>query len=150
MSGQRSRFVVGSVIIALALVASACAGFPNPFAPSSSTTTTDSTASATSSAFAISTATVAVDNSALTVACPSSVTFTATITSNKDGVIAYKWERSDGSATATQTLTFPNATSLTAVNTWPVTSTTSGWQRLHVVTPNDVSSNAVNFTVTCK
>ena len=150
MSGQRSRFVVAFGIIIVALVATACAGFPNPFAPSSTSSTTSSTSSSSSSTFGVNTATVAVDNSALSVACPSSVTFTATITSNKDGVIAYKWERSDGSATATQTLTFPNATSLTAVNTWPVSATTSGWQRLHVVTPNDVSSNAVNFTVTCK
>ena len=150
MSRQRARFVMWSGIAVLALSAAACAGFPNPFAASSTTTDTTSTSSTPSSSFAITTATLAVDNSALNVACPAAVTFTATLTSNKDGVIAYKWERSDGSSTATQTLSFPAATSLAASNTWSIPATASGWQRLHVVTPNDISSNAVNFTVTCK
>ncbi|MCX6539316.1 MAG: hypothetical protein NT151_10365 [Acidobacteria bacterium] len=150
MSGQRSRLVVWFGIVALAVAATACSELLNPFKPSSTTSNSGSTSTTTSSAFAITTATVVVDNSALNVTCPGNVTFTATLTSNKDGVIAYKWERSDGSATATQTLTFPSATSLTAVNTWQVPATTSAWQLLHVVTPNDISSNPVNFTVTCK
>jgi len=66
------------------------------------------------------------------------------------GVITYKWERSDGSATPTATLTFPGATSLAAIDVWQLSATTSGWERLHVLTPTDLTSNAVTFTLTCR
>ena len=153
MSAQRQTRVGWIALLAVAAIgASACNGW-NPFKPSSDTTSTSTsttTASTGSSSFAITAATASADNTALSVTCPGTVTFSTNLTSNKDGVIAYKWERSDGSATATETLTFPSATTLTASNSWKVTATTSGWQRLHVVTPNDLTSNAVNFTVTCK
>ena len=142
----RVASLVGLVVLVMA--ATGCSQLQSLFSPSSTSSTSSTTAATTT--FAVTTATAAVDNAAASATCPAKVTFTGTITTNMQGVITFKWERSDGSATPTETLTFPSATSLTAVNAWQLSATTSGWQRLHVMTPTDLVSNAVNFVLTCK
>lgn len=146
MLGYRARLIGYVAIVIVALAATACSDLLNPF----KTTTPTSPTPTTPAAFKITAATTAVDSPAFAGACPKRLTFSGTITSNDAGTITFKWERSDGSATPTETLTFPNATSLTTVNVWEIPATASGWQRLRVVTPNDLTSAAVTFSVTCQ
>jgi len=153
MAVQRNRLLPWLAIAVTILATAACNG-ANPFSasttPTTGTTGTTGTTTPTPVTFAVTAAVLTVDNPSVNVTCPATVNFTANVTSNKDGVIVYNWERSDGSATPTQTLTFPAATSLNVSGTWQITSTYSGWQRLHVLSPTDLASNSGTFTVTCK
>ncbi len=147
MTARRAHVTALLGITVLAMAALACDQLLSPFRPSS---TSSSTTGSTTVAFKITTVTAIVDNTSSNGTCPVRFTFTGTLSSNDAGTVTYKWERSDGSATPTETMAFPNATSLTASNTWEIGSSISGWQRLHVLTPNDVFSNAVNVQLTCK
>jgi hypothetical protein len=77
------------------------------------------------------------------------VNFSGSITVNAAGTVTYRWEKSDGSSTASQNLNFSGAGSQTVTDTWDLTAKNSGWEKLHVLTPNDVTSNQANYSVTC-
>jgi hypothetical protein len=69
------------------------------------------------------------------------------------GTVTYRWERSDG---ATGPVLTWNATAgaLTKdeATSWTLgTAGTSGtfWEKIHVLTPNDISSNQATFTLSC-
>lgn len=147
MIARRAHMTALLEIIVLAMAALACDQLLNPFKPSSTSSTTSGS---TTAAFKITTVAAVVDNSSSNSTCPVRFTFTGTLASNDAGTVTFKWERSDGSATPTETLAFPSATALTASNTWELGSSINGWQRLHVLTPNDVFSNTVNVQLTCK
>jgi hypothetical protein len=147
MTARRAPVTAILGITVLAMAALACDQLLSPFKPSS---TSSSTTGSTTVAFKITTVTAIVDNFSSNSTCPVRFTFTGTMSSNDAGAVTFKWERSDGSATPTETMAFPSATSLTASNTWEIGSSISGWQRLHVLTPNEMFSNAVNVQMTCK
>jgi hypothetical protein len=90
---------------------------------------------------------VGVDQYPFTGPCPKTIHFWGTITTNGPGTVTYRWERSDG-ATAPETITFTAAGSQTVTNLWTRGEGT-GWQRLHVLTPNDAGSSQIDFTITC-
>jgi len=90
---------------------------------------------------------VGVDQYPFTGPCPKTIHFWGIIATNGPGTVTYRWERSDG-ATAPETLTFTAAGSQVVTNLWTRGEGT-GWQRLHVLTPNDATSSQIDFAVTC-
>ena len=119
------------------------------------TTTSTLTATITSTTvpIAVSNAVVTVDPSTVTVACPytTSFTFTGYITINGPGSVSYRWERSDGTSGSTQTINFTGSGTQTVNDNWTISSTTgfTGWEKLHILSPNDLSSNQGVFVITC-
>ncbi|MGB8708135.1 MAG: hypothetical protein WCD72_09380 [Dehalococcoidia bacterium] len=90
---------------------------------------------------------VGVDQYPFTGPCPKTIHFWGIIAANGPGTVTYRWERSDG-ATAPETITFTAAGSQAVTNLWTRGEGT-GWQRLHVLTPNDAVSSQIDFAVTC-
>jgi hypothetical protein len=82
-------------------------------------------------------------------ACPKTFTYTATFTANGPGTATYRWEREDLRYSGIQSITFTAAGTQTAVMQWEMNETFSGWIRAHVITPSDITSIPVNFTLTC-
>ena len=71
------------------------------------------------------------------------------ITTNGPGSVTYRWERSDGATGQTETLNFTGAGTQTVTNSWQLSANGSFWERVHVLTPNDTSSNDASFTNNC-
>lgn len=96
------------------------------------------------------TAAVAPTTSAV---CPTTYNFSASITTNAAGTVTYKWERSDGAGAPTETISFASAGTQTVTDTWMRGVTTPpgtpGWERVHILTPNDLTSNKAELTQTC-
>lgn len=79
-------------------------------------------------------------------------TFTATITLEKSGTVIYKWLRSDGAETASQTLSFSEAGTKTVTASWQPDFKDlefSGWQKMKISSPVEIESNHASFTVFC-
>lgn len=74
--------------------------------------------------------------------------FNGTITTNGAGTVRYTWERSDGALSPEKTAYFANAGTQTVTDTWSLNANYSGWARLHVLSPNDTSSNMATFSHT--
>lgn len=74
--------------------------------------------------------------------------FVGSITANGAGTVRYTWERSDGAWSPEETATFTGAGVKTVSNTWSLTSSYSGWERLHVLSPNNMLSNMATFSHT--
>lgn len=83
--------------------------------------------------------------------CPTTFNFTANITTNAAGSVTYKWERSDGASGTTETLVFTGAQTKTVETTWSIGNDEppSKWEKVHILTPNDISSNQATFTLNC-
>jgi hypothetical protein len=82
-------------------------------------------------------------------ACPATITFKGTISTNKPAVVKYKFIRSDGAIAPVQTLTFSAAGSKTVSTTWTRGSDCTGWVAIKVVSPVSVESNKANFSIRC-
>jgi hypothetical protein len=91
---------------------------------------------------------VGVDQYPFTGPCPKTIHFWGIITANGPGTVTYRWERSDGTTTALEILTFTAAGSQTITNLW-TRDEGFGWQSLHVLTPNDAVSSQIDFAITC-
>ena len=92
---------------------------------------------------------VGVDQYPFTGPCPKTIRFWGTIAATGPGTVTYRWERSDNTtAAAPEVITFAAAGSQTVTNLWTRGEGT-GWQRLHVLTPNDVVSSQIDFVMTC-
>jgi len=91
---------------------------------------------------------VGIDQYPYNGACPKTINFWGTITTNGPGTVTYTWERSDGSSTGPESITFSTASTKTVTNQW-----TRGegieWQRLHILTPDDGVSSQIDFELTC-
>jgi len=98
---------------------------------------------------AVTSVTASVDPTSYSGPGPKSFTFSAVITVNGPCIVTYKWERSDHATGPTQTITFDTAGSQTVTYTWTSISVSpySGWGRIHILTPNDMTSNQANFTL---
>ena len=98
---------------------------------------------------------MAVDESVFSGACPHLFTFSATFTVNQAATLTYALEA--GSETpgfsfnlpAAQTSSF-NAGTYTLSFPLEFSSSVSGWVRLHITAPVDVTSSQVNFSLTCQ
>jgi hypothetical protein len=99
--------------------------------------------------FRVTDATVSVTPSTIATSCPYTFTCTVTITATAAGTVTYRWERSDGGYSPTQTMTFTTAGSQTAATGWPRETTGTHWVRVRVLTPNELVSNQASFNLTC-
>ncbi len=75
--------------------------------------------------------------------------FSAVITVNGPGTVTYRWERKDGAIGTTKSITFAAAGSKTVTTSWTLSGDYSGWQRVHILTPNVKFSNKASFTLDC-
>jgi hypothetical protein len=82
-------------------------------------------------------------------ACPKTFTYYASITANGPGAVTYRWERSDGKYSDVQAISFYEAGTKTATMQWDLSESSSGWYRIHVLTPYDAASNPVYYTLKC-
>lgn len=120
---------------------------PTPKPTPTKTPTPTSTSTPTPAAFQV-TSVVAVA-SVPGGSCPKTVNFSANITTNQGGTVTYKWERSDNAGAPTESLSFASASTQSVSDTWSLGANYSGWERLHILTPNDLTSNQASFTLTC-
>ncbi len=81
--------------------------------------------------------------------CPAIFVFSSIITTNGPGTIRYQWERSDSTASPAQTLAFASAGTQAVTTQWNLGASTTGWARLHILSPNDLTSNNAAFTLAC-
>ncbi len=82
--------------------------------------------------------------------CPRTVTFSATMSVNGGPVtVVYRWERSDGATGPTQSLYFGASSAQVIGDSWTLGTSYSGWERVHVLSPNDTYSNQASFALTC-
>jgi hypothetical protein len=100
--------------------------------------------------FAVTNAWVIVNPKVFTGACPKTFGLVGNITTNGPGTVTYRWERSDGGASPTQTYTFESASTFSPFTSWPREASGSYWVRIHIITPNDMVSEQANFTLTCE
>jgi hypothetical protein len=99
--------------------------------------------------FAVTRVEVIAQPSTFTGICPKTFTFTATFTANGPGTATYRWEREDLRYSGIADVTFNSAGTQTATVQWNMSETSSGWIRAHVLTPTDITSIPVNFTLIC-
>jgi hypothetical protein len=99
--------------------------------------------------FSVTNVTANTEPSTFSGPCPKIFTFYATITANGPGAVTYRWERSDGAYSETQSVTFYEAGIKTMTSQWELGESASGWHRIHILTPNNMSSNQVYYTLTC-
>ncbi len=81
--------------------------------------------------------------------CPINIYSEAVITVNGAGTVSYRWEDSEGGIKPTENVYFSSAGSQSVGTWWPVGQSATLWVRLHVLSPNDTSSNQASFTVNC-
>jgi hypothetical protein len=83
--------------------------------------------------------------------CPVTFAFSSIITSDSAGTVAYRWEWSNGGIGPTTTITFSGAGSQTVTTTWTLgpSGTNTYWEQVHVLSPNDTTSNQASFTLSC-
>jgi uncharacterized protein YraI len=100
--------------------------------------------------FAVSDITLSVNPSASVGACPKVFQFTAQVTANQSGNVTYQWERSDGVTSAQQNLNFASASTQIANTNWSLSLEGNHWARLHILSPNDMTSNQAAFSLQCE
>jgi hypothetical protein len=124
-----SGTVSGALWLACALLVGAC-GKDNPTRPA----VVDVTASVGPNAY--------IDH------CPGVFSFTGSVTSTS-GTVTYRWERSDGATGPEQTLSFAKSGTQTITDSWELSAVGTFWERVHVLSPMDLSSNKATFTNAC-
>lgn len=81
--------------------------------------------------------------------CPETYTVTGKITVNKAGTVKYKWVRSDGTLSSTQTLTFSSVGTKPITDSWTINGDSyAGWEQIQVTSPNSMTSSKATFTFT--
>jgi hypothetical protein len=81
--------------------------------------------------------------------CPYQFNFSGIITVNGPGTVTYQWERSDGTSDPAQTATFSSAGSQIVTTYWYLGAIGTGWYRLHILSPNNTTSNQAFFVLNC-
>lgn len=82
--------------------------------------------------------------------CPQTFTFNGSIQTNGAGSVTYRWERSDGTFGAIQSLPFAFAGTQNVIpHTWNLNFTTNGWARLQIISPSAPPSPLANFSLNC-
>jgi hypothetical protein len=122
---------------------------PTPTSPTTSSPSTTIIIPIPTVTFAVTSAIASVDLPVYSGGCPKRLTFTALISTNGPGTVTYRWERSDGSPGPVQTLVFPSAGTQSAGEYWQLGGSYSGWDRIHILTPNDLLSNQAGFNLIC-
>ena len=86
--------------------------------------------------------------------CPAVITFTGKIKSTLQGVVTYKFIRSDGAIAPVQTLVFRAPGVQTVSTTWtlggiPALPAYAGWEAIEILSPMALTSNHANFKIRC-
>ncbi len=100
--------------------------------------------------FAVSDVTVNVNPSASVGSCPVVFQFSAQVTVNQPGNVTYRWERSDGSSSSENNLNFAGPGTQAANTNWNLGVEGNHWERLHILSPNDMTSNQASFSLQCE
>ena len=108
-----------------------------------------------SATLSISNVTMSVNPTEFTGACPKTFTFTGKFTLNIPASITYKLEAGSDDPAFTFTLPSPQTSNFGAgdqVVTYVLdfSNSVSGWVRLHITAPADVSSEQATFSLTCE
>jgi hypothetical protein len=99
--------------------------------------------------FAVTSVVASTSPSTFTGACPKTFTLNATITANGPGTVTYRWEREDLRYSDMQNITFNAAGTQTTTLQWNFGETSSGWIRVHVLTPSEITSIPIFYTLNC-
>ncbi len=145
--------VVGGTVVATATVTPGGPTFtPSPTSNGSAATPT---VTVTPSAGVVTGLSMAVDEPVYTGACPRTFTFSATFTVNEPATLTYVLE--GGSETSGFSFNLPPAQSSTfSPGTYTLSfpldfgNTATGWVRLHISSPVDLTSNQATFSLTCQ
>ncbi len=83
--------------------------------------------------------------------CSPATTFSATgqVMANAAGTANYRWDKSDGTFTSTQSIVFTSSGAKGVTGVWNLAEAGSRWMKLHILTPGDILSDPVSFTLTC-
>jgi len=101
------------------------------------------------SSFSVIGVTASVDQPSFSGACPVHFYSQAVITVNGPGTVLYRWENSDGESNPTQSLNFSSAGAQTVNTGWEIDSSGSYWVRVHILSPNETTSNQASLIVNC-
>jgi hypothetical protein len=117
--------------------------------------TAQPTSDSDSSGDVISDVTISVDNASFSGECPHTFTINAQITMSQAASITYQLEADSQSGGANLDLPDPvnnafGAGTHSLQYELEITASMNGWARLHITSPEDVSSDAVNFTLQCQ
>ncbi|MHB8085166.1 MAG: hypothetical protein ACYDHZ_05040 [Dehalococcoidia bacterium] len=100
-------------------------------------------------AFAITSVAANISPTTFTGSCPKTFTLYATMTASGPGTATYRWEREDLRYSATQSVTFNAAGTQTITLQWDFGETSAGWVRVHMLTPSEITSLPVYYTLNC-
>jgi len=104
---------------------------------------------ATPVAFAVTGVTANISPTIFSGSCPKTFTLYATITASGPGTVTYRWEREDLRYSNIQSINFNAAGTQTTTLQWDFGETSSGWIRAHVLTPSEITSLPVYYTLNC-
>ncbi len=93
---------------------------------------------------------VSVTPSSYSGVCPKQFSFSAQITANGAGTVTYRWERSDNATPSEESVSFGGSGTKTVNTSWTLSSDGTYWERLHILSPNDMVSNQATFTLDCQ
>jgi hypothetical protein len=82
--------------------------------------------------------------------CPVTFNFTGRITSDREGIVRYRWVRSDGVFGPVKSITFGSAGTQTVTDSWTLAIAYTGWEALRIVSPNLSQSDHAKFSLGCK
>jgi hypothetical protein len=109
-------------------------------------------------AITVTAVTLSVDQASFTGACPRTYTFSGTLTSSGAGTVSYRLEASSDKpgfvfalpAAVNSTFTGAGPRTFSVSYQLQFTGSVGGQAVLHVLTPNDLSSTKVSFSLTCQ
>ncbi len=99
--------------------------------------------------FAVTGVTASVNPPFVSAPCPTNIYSEAVITVNGAGTVSCRWEDSEGGIKPTESVYFSSAGSQSVGTIWPIGLSGTFWVRLHILSPNDTSSNQASFTLSC-
>lgn len=99
---------------------------------------------------AVTSVTASVSPATFSGPCPHTINFSGQIAANGPGEVTYRWERSNGNMGPIKSVTFDTAGTKTVTSAnWELTQSGTYWAKLHVLTPNAMSSTQAKFTLNC-
>lgn len=123
---------------------------PTPTPPPTATPTPTRAATMTPTPSpVVSSVSIAVTPITYSGACPAILNLTAALTTTGATSVTFKWERSTGYIGPAQTVDFTSGGSQTVSDQWVAPPAGAGWERIHIITPNDQTSDLANFTNHC-
>lgn len=99
--------------------------------------------------FAVTGVTFSSSDPTITGTCPQTFDYSAAITTNRAGTVTYHWVFSDGSSSATQSISFSSAGTKTVSGTWPLNASGTYWVKLYIDEPNHQLFGQLNLSLTC-